>query len=477
MQMGGDNDAYATAAEIERIFGSFAGDFGQVLYDKEAASTVSSNLKLIFGSPVQITTVHESVLAQAPLEDQLAMLIASSVPSGAMVLQWGAEQPHGDLDQFEALLHNEAINNLKDFASSADLMSIGIPGVQNSSGQASDVEVSFAFLLMEVAACATDMATIASFLQKNLLVPMATPDASMDGDALTSALARATNCMQIFIKQLDSLINGAIAFDFERSGFKAPIPLSLFREWARLMAKWIGRVQSCLLKCQANFLSALTLDLKSTLPSWRACFTSDGTLNDTMAFKMLEGKMAPLVKSNNLVHKHMERMRISAELLAIVPKLSEHELTAQDIAVAMDSLRLARLSSTVIMGVDLIRCFRGDPRGPQRARDFLDKHRTKEAEESVPRGMWDELQHMAALSVVTNPSPAKSSAPPLQSSPRVKSEVAGSPSASASHEPDRDSDAGSSTRMPSTATSSVAGKRTLASPASGFKRAKMRPDH
>lgn len=142
--------------------------------------------------------------------------------------------------------------------------------------------------------------------------------------------------------------------------------------------------------------------------------------------------------------------------------------------VALDTLRLASNASLVIQGIELINKFRSDPAGGQRARDFMHKYHNAETVAAIPRGLWDELTHMAALH-------NQQIKPEHPDSPHSKASTsAGTLTKPTTMTPNSKSSAGAGgpKQAPSSAASGTAPSATSESPSkavtptSGFKRAR-----
>lgn len=89
----------------------------------------------------------------------------------------------------------------------------------------------------------------------------------------------------------------------------------------------------------------------------------------------------------------------AAKMLAVSPRLQEHEATNEAIASALATMRSASLASVVASGVMLIQSGRDTIEGGKSAKTFLAKHKN-ESNASIPDDFGQELEHMAAHSTV-----------------------------------------------------------------------------
>lgn len=94
-------------------------------------------------------------------------------------------------------------------------------------------------------------------------------------------------------------------------------------------------------------------------------------------------------------------------MFGIAPRLQEHELSAQPIAIALATMASSMTSAITIMGTNIPEAS-SDPVGSKRAADFLKKYRENPSSKNLPASFWMEFEALASLETdgqVVSPSP------------------------------------------------------------------------
>lgn len=307
-----------TAKDASKLLDHFVRSYGDLIYQDISDVAIISNLNIVMGNHMDIRTVHESVLQQAPRVSQLRLLltdkgIATAVPSTPFV--WAGD---ADMNQFQKLDHNVAIESLKTFVEGIQAHHFAIPQVRDSNDEANFLPLQDAFDILKITAKAKYICLTAAFLHTQLIVP-ASANLAIVREDLCGPITFALKAIMNLITDMDETINSDYAMELEVKGWRLPVSIASYRAWCKLMALWSHNCQTLLCTQMANFLATATEKLQAAIPSWRACFNENGDLVESIAFRMLSDKYSPLVSANNFVHTTLSQMSHSAQMLSIVP--------------------------------------------------------------------------------------------------------------------------------------------------------------
>ena len=241
-----------------------------------------------------------------------------------------------------------------------------------------------ALMLLKLQCVARDLSCVAARLQTILLDPVAAK-ACLSHDTMLTSSVHNLALLQAFLSELDQLVDGETALDFERQGWHLPCSVDSLRSWTKLMAIFSGRCQAELLRQWASALAAVTADCKASVPSWRAAFDKDCKLLESLALQVFSGKHAAIVSGHNRVHTFLATMNEAAKLLAISPRLKDNDATRNEIALALEEMSQASLANVVCLALDLVGKFKDDSSGAKSAQEFLANH-SRSAYPQHPRG-------------------------------------------------------------------------------------------
>ena len=264
-------------------------------------------------------------------------------------------------------------------------------------------------------------------MHKNLLMPGAHGELC-SSEFLFGEVCNALKVLAELVTKLDAKVSSKESLAFESSGWQSSKPIATIRAWVNLLGTFGGRAQTCLLKQWESLLTVKVEACKKNMPTWSACFEGPKLL-DSVAYRMLTGKVAKVVQSHNDVHGCMVLMAQKASDLQVVPRLQDNDITMETIAIAKDTMTSASLCSVVLLGIDILHKYQHDPAGSEVASAFLTKHRTP-ANSIVPEGLWQELEAMSSHAAVTG-SPAK---PPSSQSKSASSSTKTPPSSATTYQ-------------------------------------------
>ena len=405
-----DSVAASASLELQQCFASFLQSMGKRVYDAKALKTLHFNLDIIAKECGGMAVVHPSVIKECQLEQQLGLLVSETSMDALVtraVLSFGGTTE--DQTQFEKLQHHRLNNSVVKFAQAIRMQHLQVPSVSHPHITANQLPLEDAKLHLDLLCLVEDVSLVAAWLHKNLLMRGAAGEIC-SSEFLFGEVCGALNVFAELMTVLDAKVSSKESLAFEGSGWQSSKPIATIRAWVTLMGTFGGRAQTCLLKQWESLLSVKVTACKRIMPTWSACFEGPKLL-DSVAYRMLTGKVAKVVQSHNDVHGCMVSMAQKASELQVVPRLQDNDITMEMIAVAKDTMSSASLCSVVLLGIDILHKYQLDPLGPEVASAFLTKHRTP-ANSTVPEGLWQELEAMSSHAAVKGlpaqkPSPSK----------------------------------------------------------------------
>ena len=186
-----------------------------------------------------------------------------------------------------------------------------------------------------------------------------------------------------------------------------------------------------------------------------------------MAINMLSGKLNDVVAAHNRVHATLSAMSEAAKVLSVQPRLQENKETSAAVAVAVECLGQASTTSSVVLGVNILKQWRNHPYGPKKGLEFLQQHRTSKSA-AVPEAFWHVFEHMVDHAAVASAVKVEPVAPVSQEQTSAKCSTTGAVVDSA------DNTASSSSASASTTPSMVSKRTGSAMPGLVIKRQKRR---
>ena len=338
-------------------FASFASSVGGQLYEQHTGKFIATCVSAIFGARVEVSMVHSSVLAMKTATELFALLIVSPtsgelMPSKPLQLSGVLDDDVHVLDSFH---HNQGLETFERFAEAVGLQQVAMK--ECFAGDGREMPIAGAKVLLKMACSIRDVATVAAVLQERLLKPSAMK-AALSKETLFGECVSCIQLLNFLLSLLDGLVMSTDALHIEHEGWKLQTSVAMAREWRSLMAMFSSKCQQTLLLEFRSLVSASAEVCKTATPAWMACF-KDESYNQQLAMTMLKGKLKRIVDAHNLLHQVLVQLNSAAKSLAITPRLQDHELTAEPIAVALKMMQDANLASVVCMGVDVLASWEG----------------------------------------------------------------------------------------------------------------------
>lgn len=111
--------------------------------------------------------------------------------------------------------------------------------------------------------------------------------------------------------------------------------------------------------------------VESITPNARgACFT-ESSFNEAMAQNLLRNKVGAVSSSHNKLHLVLGEVGKAATMMQVAPRLQDHPLTSESVAIALHSLAHARGAVILGKGLALLSSYRNHHLGGAKANDFL----------------------------------------------------------------------------------------------------------
>lgn len=311
-----------------------------------------------------------------------------------LVLHTESTAHHANLDCWN---HNRCYKLLGWFAGRTEISIIYIPGVTKlgvSGVKNESLSRHEALFVLKGMCISRNIACVASVIHFNYLVPAALPSFDEKTVDLFGRFSSLVGLLLGFMADLDEHLNLQEAMKVEQAGWCLPVPIMMVREWAKSMSAFAGFCMQHFLICCRLRLECKIATCRMTLPSWEACFNSEGQYNEDMGAKVLLGKVTTIVASHNDVHTTMSAMSNASRQFQISPPLALHETPAECIAVAKTVLSSATTASVICHGAELLQKHKHHPMCHKIAKEFLHKHQNKNL--PVPASFWHEFETMAS---------------------------------------------------------------------------------
>lgn len=385
-------------------FADFVTQYGEDVYVTHAANFVKERVLAILQACVKVSMVHTSVVEDQAEKTLFGHLIAEPSPN---MLAWESQSRFpltggaDDLDCFGDDVSEVAFKDLRAFAGAVDLKEVAIPDVTKASADASTLTMQQATLLFDLVVLVRRIAKALANLHKFLFLRLA-GGSEFGADETFGFITFLLRLLQHWLSVLDESIESNEVVELEKAMVPLPSSIGVIREWKKLVSKLAGRGLVALLGLFSNQASKDTGACRASCPSWMACFP-EGMYNSTLADKVLRNKLGPLIKNHTQLHTTLRRMSDAARLLDVQPRLQEHDLTSESIAVALSTLSECSVAAAVITGHDILSSTH-DSTTKQRASTFLAKHRVPKNAD-IPEAFWEEFEHLAECAA-GGPAPA-----------------------------------------------------------------------
>lgn len=460
-----------TIASIESKYKEFHEGYGQLLFDTHCGAFVRSCISMVLDHKVHIALADEKVIKHNKLDGLLPMLLTAPALDDLLpAVRWGVGVAGGEVGiAIEELPYNLALDRLKVFAQAVQMPTIDLPNIANASGN-TGIPAQFACTALEAICKLRSLVVTAAILHKELLVLVAA-NATLDEHSLFDFVPKVLGSYFQQLSEYDSFLSNEESFEVDKNNWSLPPGLAMIRAWRACMSSLGGRCLEAILGQFSKVLSTTCAEVKGVIPDWRATFDSSG-LNRSLAKKLLQNKLKPIVLGHNRVHMIMGKMGGAATTLGVTPNLPEHELTSEACAVGLSVLNHAHLASVMVTGVEILEKCEYDPKGHERARDFLAEHMTERTKD-IPESFWEELRHLERNAAPTPSPAAKAMAPGTHSV--VKPEDGGGAASTVVVKREETEGTTSSTVVAASASSSVEGGATPGErrPKPALKRARL----
>lgn len=394
----------ATTVIVEGM-SAFVKDRGIDTYAKHASTFVKSCMQAVLEARVVVFVANEAIIKENCLDGLLWHILSDDgwqqrLPSrvdfkedfelGCMTQDWK---------------HNRAFRSLETFIGATSLPEMSMENISHPDLQKNMVPSKVARAALRSICFVRDLVVIGAVLQTSFLSEVAAGKEICEDDIFSEFTRALAEFTQTIVK-FDNFLEDGHTFELERDGWRFDPSFAVLRQWRRCASAFGGRCLNTLLTKFVDILEGKCNACKNAAPDWRAAFDQQGKFNLELAVKLVKNRLKPLVDAHNSIHAIMRRMSSSASLLEVSPRLQDHPITAQSIAVALNGLAAATVASTVCSGVEVLVAGQLDPAGPQRAKDFVQKNKQGAAAEQIPTSFWDELQHLAQNALVKQ-SPSK----------------------------------------------------------------------
>lgn len=411
-----------------------------------------ANFKVIEGSVVALSLVSEAIVQDKT--DAPESILPFIMKCGSDIGQYSLEGLNFCSDSgletvFGQLPHCVALARLSDFVSASALQHMVLPAAFVHDSPQIDVDV--ALLALRMAVVCRNIVGAAAFVHDGLLVPSAASARPAD-DKLFNEMTWAIASLGELLSCLDEVVSSQTALKAEGGNISFLTPVTLVRGWGKVMSIFSRVSIHSLIGMFVKILDEATIKCKTATPAWKAAITDEGW-NHALAKKLLGGRLEATVSAHNNVHAVMGRMSASAKLLSLAPRLQDHDISSQPIAVAFATMSTTMTSAICIMGTDIINNA-SDPSCAARAAEFLHKYRQHPSSKNLPDVFWVEFEALASLRSLGADAIASSSA--MSTSSPAVAQVAltsGAHGSASSHGEKRSSDSildgGSSTGTPS----------------------------
>ena len=398
----------------------YTADEGSIVAKTCIENLTTDLVKGIFDESVKVKIVHPSVLQDCEPHTLIDHVLE---PNTVQELRAYGGEGHRERDvesgPFQSYACNMCLGALTKFVDSAELPCLGLEARSGDDLSKVQVPVGVADAFLQVFCAARGLAHNAVLLDTKLLKPQ------VKDIPHEAALGEITDLMRFFsdnILRLEKVVTSSSILKAEGMALVSPVSIGIVREWMHLMSKFGGRCTTKLLEVWAGALTAESEKCRNATPTWEAAFR-DEKFVPSVAAKLLKGKAQTTVDANNKLYEFVKMMSLKATALQIVPRLTDHEVTCQAVALSSATLQKVATASLVVEGVDLL-TQTSSVGTASMAAEFLTKYRKNARLERVPQAFWIELEGLAegagasgsrpdAASEATNSESGKRSAPPV----------------------------------------------------------------
>ncbi|CAK0884154.1 unnamed protein product [Prorocentrum cordatum] len=292
-----------------------------------------------------------------------------------------------DEKALEQVSYNAALSDLAPFLQAGVDRLIASPGA-SMNGEAKGMGRPLATTYLDIETQVKDLVGRAAQHRKNMF--QANP---LDDTTLFGRCVRTQRMMQRILLRLDSLLLTDKCHAFEKAGFICRLNPQSVRQWIKSAAVFPGATKAILLVKISAALQASNKHCKSALPEFDAAFDGSGNYSEKIG-DTLFNNMTGTVNAYNALHKTVSRAARAGKLIDVSRPIKEPDTTAEAAATALAQMAKAQQVVSMIKGAQLLPPLRTEPSGPKLAREYLAAHRAEKAEDT-PKGFWAEFDSIA----------------------------------------------------------------------------------
>lgn len=407
VRIGGDCAALVEHVNLRMMIQALKLNYGKLLYDMHSAPITAILIKGLTDMTVQVQVCEVSTVQNHGRLDSLLPMFLSSPPPEILAVAPDA-MPDLETDSekfFSKAPQHILLSNLEVVATSLDIDTLLVPGLRKPGCKVDGpVASERALIYLKVVSCVKDVAAIASVLHMKLCVPLASQE-NLPEELVVTELPHWLAHLGHALSVLDTVLVSAEVASMESEGWVHMLPYAVARSFKLLVAHFRGRCIRALLDLWSNLLDGFASKTVAVCPQLGVCI-NDNSMDEPLAQKLVAGKLSDVVKSHNYLHQQLQRLTSSANRMSLAPRLQEHPQTTAAVSIALHALGLAKSSSTIARGLQLLAQVRHQQDRPQQMKKFL-SHFPEEERGGVPQGFWRVVEAFAKESEeVLAPSPA-----------------------------------------------------------------------
>lgn len=381
----------STAAEIKAAF-------CDALFDLHALPTTRSAITWLeqMSRGLTLNPLDGKCLENFDKPNELFRIIVPS-PMLATLSSWMPAPPTQDalLAAADTMPHNKVLSSLVSFVEAIGLSEIPTTMMRRcmeTEGEAQPAQHALHILTLDALLQTT--ASLGASIHTVLFGPPERKDPP-SLQAQTETVPTLCHLLGEKLQDLDKMLHTPLMAEIEAEGWHLPHPISLAKLWQNSMAKFRLKCVMYTLGLWAKDLDSLAVQSKASCPDWQVCMRSDGTWNDHLAAGMLKGKSKIIAKTHNVLYDRLALLSNAAATMSVSPRLQDHEVTSQSIAVALHNMEHLKNSSVVAEGTQLLITYRDHHLAHKKATEFIARC-SPSAHPGIPAAFWSQFELMAA---------------------------------------------------------------------------------
>lgn len=337
-----------------------------------------------------VKLLDETVMRDQPATDLLGMVIRE--PPWETLLTDEEIVLHEDADGFalQGALYNRAYSEFAELVMATGMIEVNMQMLLPKGSKKVMMQAPLAGMYLRTICVVRDASVVAAYLQRNILDRDA-KDAPLSDDSINHNFASALGCFNKLIADMDSLLQGSEAFSLESEGWDLALSMPMARAWCKSMFVFGDRSLSALISLWMRGLTSVAEACASACPNWQAAFNNK-VLNLPLLQRICSGRLSAIAASHNKLHDYMSKLNTMANHLQISPRLKEHELCAEPIAVALNIMAKASDAVTICTGAAILADGTHDLQASAKAKNFLKQYEASGAQRELPATFFDELR-------------------------------------------------------------------------------------